>query len=188
MRSIEHPGPVHPARIECVPANLRAVEAELPPGVTLLQGLANAVQAQGATSAVFSFRDGSFAPFRFVMPALADSPEHVAYFSERFEAAGAAQIESGSITFGSHDGEPSLHCHATWTESDGRRRSGHVLAAESRVEVPVRLEGGMLDGAAFQVARDAETNPHLLHESGRVSRRTARHLKAGTAEQTPIKP
>ena len=87
MRSIEHPGPVHPTRIECVPANVRAVEVELPPGVTLLQGLANAVQAQGATSAVFSFRDGSFAPLRFVMPALADSPKHVAYFSERFESA-----------------------------------------------------------------------------------------------------
>ena len=138
MRSIEHPGPVHPTRIECVPANVRAVEVELPPGVTLLQGLANAVQAQGATSAVFSFRDGSFAPLRFVMPALADSPTHVAYFSERFEAAGAARIESGSVTFGSRDGEPTLHCHATWTESDGRRRSGHVLAAESQVEHPTR--------------------------------------------------
>jgi len=170
MRSIEHPGPVHPTRIECVPANVRAVEVELPPGVTLLQGLANAVQAQGATSAVFSFRDGSFAPLRFVMPALADSPKHVAYFSERFEAAGAARIESGSVTFGSRDGEPTLHCHATWTESDGRRRSGHVLAAESQVEHPTRLHAWMIDGAAFEVSPDAETNFSLLQVRAKPDR------------------
>ena len=70
----------------------------------------------------------------FVMPALSDSPKHVAYFSERFEARDAARIESGSITYGPRDGKPSLHCHATWIESDGRRRSGHVLAADSQVE------------------------------------------------------
>lgn len=170
MRRIEHPGPVHPTRIECVPANVRAVEVELPPGVTLLQGLANAVHAQGATSAVFSFRDGSFAPFRFVMPALTDSPEHVAYFSERFEAAGAARIESGSVTFGSRDSKPTLHCHATWIESDGRRRSGHVLAEESLVEQPTRLQAWMLDGAAFEALPDAETNFSLLQVTAKTAR------------------
>jgi predicted DNA-binding protein with PD1-like motif len=170
MRRIEHPGPVHPTRIECVPANVRAVEVELPPGVTLLQGLADAVQAHGATSAVFSFRDGSFVPFRFVMPALTDSPKHVAYFSERFESAGAARIESGSITFGLRDGEPTLHCHATWVESNGRRRSGHVLAAESQVEHPTRLHAWMIDGAAFEVSPDAETNFSLLQVAAKPSR------------------
>ncbi len=54
MRSIEHPGPVHPVRVQCVPARVRPVDVELPRGVTLLQGLADAVRAQGATSAVFS--------------------------------------------------------------------------------------------------------------------------------------
>jgi predicted DNA-binding protein with PD1-like motif len=170
MRSIEHPGPVYPTRVQCVPANVRAVDVELPSGVTLLQGLADVVKAQGATSAVFSLREGTLAPMAFVMPALSDSPKHVAYFSERFEANGSARVESGSITFGPRDGEPSLHCHATWVESDGRRRSGHVLASESRVDAPVRLEGWMLDGAAFEVAPDAETNFNLLQVSSSVPR------------------
>jgi len=165
MRSIEHPGPVYPTRVQCVPANVRAVDVGLPSGVTLLQGLADVVREQGATSAVFSLREGTLAPMAFVMPALSDSPKHVAYFSERFEANGAARIESGSITFGLRNGEPSLHCHATWVESDGRRRSGHVLASESRVETQVRLEGWMLEGAAFEVAPDAETNFDLLQVS-----------------------
>jgi predicted DNA-binding protein with PD1-like motif len=138
--------------------------------VTLLQGLADTVRAQGVDSAVFSLREGTLAPMFFVMPALSGSPKHVAYFSERFEANGAARIESGSITFGLRDGEPSLHCHATWTESNGRRRSGHVLAADSRVEAPVRLEGWMLDGAGFEVAPDAETNFNLFQVSAKAAR------------------
>ena len=184
MRSIEHPGPVHPTRVHCVPATVRAVDVELPRGVTLLQGLADAVRAQGATSAVFSLREGTLAPMAFVMPALSDSPKHVAYFSERFEAHGAARIESGSITFGLRDGEPSLHCHATWIESDGRRRSGHVLASESRVELPVRLDAWMLDGAAFEVAPDAETNFNLLQVSANAAslRRHQRPGGPGAAE------
>jgi predicted DNA-binding protein with PD1-like motif len=142
MRSIEHPGPVHPTRVDCVPATVRTFDVELPSGVTMLQGLADVVRAKGATSAVFSLHEGTLAPMAFVMPALSDSPKYVAYFSERFEAHGSARMESGSITYGLRGGEPSLHCHATWIESDGRRRSGHILAAESRVEVPLRLDLG----------------------------------------------
>jgi predicted DNA-binding protein with PD1-like motif len=165
MRSVEHPGPVHPARVECAAAISRAVDVELPRGVTLLQGLADAVRGHGASSAVFSLREGTLAPMSFVMPALSDSPKHVAYFSERFQASGEARIESGSITYGLRDDEPSLHCHATWTESDGHRRSGHLLAAESWVELPVRLEAWMLGGAAFKVAPDPETNFSLFQVS-----------------------
>jgi predicted DNA-binding protein with PD1-like motif len=162
MRSIEHPGPVHPVRVQCVPAGMRPVTVELPRGVTLLQGLADAVRAQETTSAVFALRDLTLAPLAFVMPALSDSPEHVAYFSQRYEASGAARIESGSITYGLRDGQPSLHCHAIWTEADGRRRSGHVLPDESVVERPARIDAWMLDGAAFEVQPDAETNFSLL--------------------------
>lgn len=170
MRSIEHPGPVHPTRVQCVPASIRPVYVELPQGVTLLQGLADAVRAQGTTSAVFSLQNLTLSPMAFVMPALSDSPKHVAYFSQRYESRGAARIESGSITYGLRDGQPSLHCHATWTEADGQRRSGHLLAAESWVEQPSRIDAWMLDGAAFEVQPDAETNFSLLQVKSTVTR------------------
>jgi predicted DNA-binding protein with PD1-like motif len=162
VRSIEHPGPVHPARVQCAAARVHPAQVELPPGVPLLQGLAAAVQSRGATSAVFSLRDLTLEPLAFVMPALSDSPKHVAYFSQRYEASGVARIESGSITYGLRDGQPSLHCHATWTEADGRRRSGHVLAAESKIERSAQIDAWMLDGALFEVQPDAETNFNLL--------------------------
>jgi predicted DNA-binding protein with PD1-like motif len=171
MRSIDHPGPVHPHRVQCVPARVRAVDVELPEGVTLLQGLADAVRAQGTSSAVFSLEGLTLEPLAFVMPALSDSPKHVAYFSQRYEASGAARIESGSVTYGLRDGEPSLHCHATWTEADGRRRSGHLLAAESRLDRPARIDAWMLDGAGFEVQPDAETNFSLLQVTRTAARR-----------------
>lgn len=185
MRSIKHPGPVAPTRVQCAAAVLRAVDVELPRGVTLLQGLADAVRSHGASSAVFSFRAGTLAPMVFVMPALSDSPRHVAYFSERFQATGAARLEAGCITYGLRDGEPSLHCHATWTEADGRRRSGHLLAAESQVEVPVQLEAWMLYGAGFKVAPDAETNFSLLQvsaDAAQFGRTNALVVKVGPNE------
>lgn len=162
MRSIEHPGPVHSTRVQCVPASIRPVDVKLPQGVNLLQGLADAVRAQGTTSAVLSLQGLVLEPLAFVMPALSDSPKHVAYFSQRYESRGAARIESGSITYGLRDGQPSLHCHATWTEADGQRSSGHLLAAESWVEQPSRIDAWMLHGAAFEVQPDAETNFSLL--------------------------
>ncbi|CAN7431034.1 DUF296 domain-containing protein [Acidovorax sp. LjRoot66] len=165
MRSIEQPGPVHPQRVQCAPASLRAVDVRLQPGVTLLEGLADVVRSHGVSSAVFSLRGGSFAPLAYYMPALSETPEHVAYFSDRFEATGEARIESGSITFGLRKGEPSLHCHAIWTEPDGRRRSGHLIPNESRVASPVQLQAWMLEGAGFEAAADLETNFNLMQVS-----------------------
>lgn len=84
------------------------------------------------------------------------------FYSDRFEATGAARIESGCITFGLREGQPWLHCHAVWTEADRRRRCGHVSPEESRIGEPVRLSAWLIDGAAFVVGADAETNFSLF--------------------------
>lgn len=162
MRSIEHPGPVHAERVLSIPAAVRQVELELPRGKSLLDSLTAAVVANGATSAVFSLHGGSLAPMAFFMPAESRSPEHAVYFSDRFEATGAARLESGCITLGLRDGQPWLHCHAVWTESDGQRRCGHISPAESQVDEPIRLSAWLIDGANFVVGADAETNFNLF--------------------------
>ncbi|NPC57308.1 PCC domain-containing protein [Caenimonas soli] len=162
MRSIEHPGPVHAERVQSIPTAVRKVELELPRGKSLLDSLTEAVAANGATSAVFSLHGGSLAPMAFFMPAESKSPEHAVYFSDRFEAVGAARLESGCITFGLRDGQSWLHCHAVWTESDGRRRCGHISPAESLVAEPIRLSAWLIAGANFVVSADAETNFSLF--------------------------
>lgn len=165
MRRIEQPGPVHPERVQCAAANIRALDVQLPPGVSLLEGLHDVVRSHGVSSAVFSLRGGSFEPLAFYMPALSETPQHVAYFSERFESPGEAQIDSGSITFGLREGKPSLHCHAIWIDPDGQRKSGHLIPAESRVASPVQLQAWMIDGAGFEVSPDTETNFSLMQVS-----------------------
>jgi predicted DNA-binding protein with PD1-like motif len=162
MRSIEHPGPVHAERVQSIPTAVRQVEIELPRGESLLDSLSAAVAAHGATSAVFSLHGGSLAPMAFFMPAESKSPDHAVYFSDRFEAIGAAHLESGCITFGRRDGQPWLHCHAVWTESDGQRRCGHISPAESKIAEPIRLSAWLIAGADFIVSADAETNFSLF--------------------------
>ena len=162
MRSIEHPGPVHAQRVLSIPTAVRQVEIELPRGQSLLDSLSAAVAANGATSAVFSLHGGSLAPMAFFMPAESKSPDHAVYFSDRFEAIGAAHLESGCITFGLREGQPWLHCHAVWTESDGRRRCGHISPAESKIAEPIRLSAWLIAGADFVVSADAETNFSLF--------------------------
>lgn len=162
MRSIEQPGPVHAERIQCAYTKVHAVDVQLQQGVTLLDGLADAVRLHGVSSAVFSLQGGSFAPLAYYMPAISDTAAHVAYFSERFVAAGEARMDSGSITFGLRDGQPSLHCHAIWTDASGQQKSGHLIPPDSRVATPLRLQGWMLEGAGFDVAADAETNFRLM--------------------------
>ena len=162
MRSIEQPGPVHPERIQCALTRLQAVDVQLRQGVSLLDGLADAVREHGVSSAVFSLQGGSFAPLAYYMPALAETSAHVAYFSERFQSAGEAQMNSGSITFGLRDGQPSLHCHAIWTDASGQQKSGHLIPPDSLVATPMRLQAWMLEGVGFEVAADAETNFRLM--------------------------
>ena len=162
MRHIEHPGPVDPVRVQYATANIRAVDVELPPGTLLLDGLAAAAHAHGVSSAVFSVQGGTLDPLAYYMPALSSTPEHVAYYSDRFEAPGEVRIDSGSITLGVRDGKPALHCHAIWIEADGTRRCGHLIPTESRVVSPLRLRAWMLDGAGFETQADPETNFTLL--------------------------
>ena len=100
MRSIEHPGPVHAERVQSIPTAVRQVEIELPRGESLLDSLSAAVAAHGATSAVFSLHGGSLAPMAFFMPAESKSPNHAVYFSDRFEATGAARLEVGASHWG----------------------------------------------------------------------------------------
>ena len=169
MRSIEHPGPVSAERTQCVRTGLRAVDIELPRGESLLSGIAAALSKYDATSAVVLLHSGSLAPMSFVMPATSKSEAHAVYYSERFEANGAARIESGCITVGQRDGTPWLHCHAVWTEADGSRRCGHVLP-ESQVGDPIQLSAWLLDGADFLVTADDETNFALFQPMSKSTR------------------
>lgn len=157
MRRILHPGPVADERRTVVDTTVREYSLQLQPGRSLLVAVSEALARTGAASAVLQLQPGTLFPFAYVMPALSKTPAHAVYFSDRFDAAGPVQLETATVTVGQRDGEPSLHCHARWLDTAGRRQCGHVLPHEAMLSSAMQATAWLLDGAAFQVTADEET-------------------------------
>jgi predicted DNA-binding protein with PD1-like motif len=66
------------------------------------------------------------------------------------------------MTLGQRDGAPFFHCHALWTEADGRASGGHILLEEAVVAEPFAVEAFGIDGATFLAEPDPETNFKLF--------------------------
>ena len=103
-----------------VPAGAVAVEATLPAGRRLLDALAALLQAYGAESAALTLSGGGFGPFAYVIPGLSPDGSQVAFYSGTYRPPGIARLDVAAVTVGTKAGSPFFHCHALWTEADGR--------------------------------------------------------------------
>ncbi len=166
MRRIQQPGPALEPRIQAAQGQGRTFGFTLRPGQALLQGAAEAFAREGFASGVLRLRGGGFGPFAYVQPSLPVSPRNAAYYSDVFRPAGTTRLEQGAMTLGSRDGVPFFHCHALWTEADGRTSGGHILPEECQVALPVEVEAVGLDGAGFAAEADDETNFRLFQPTG----------------------
>jgi predicted DNA-binding protein with PD1-like motif len=166
MRTLVQPGPVHPRRIDSFGGTARSLTFPLRAGVSLLQAATEPLVNAGWHGGTLSFTGGAFDPFRYVMPGPPDDASHVAYFSAPRAPAGITRIEQANATFGWHDGQPFLHCHAAWTEPDGARRGGHLLTAESIVAVPATVQAWGFTAIGIATSLDTETNFTLFQPSG----------------------
>jgi predicted DNA-binding protein with PD1-like motif len=162
VRQIEQPGPAAPERIASVESHGLRFAMTLRPGLTLLEAVRRSFAETGFTSGVARVDGVALSPFAYVMPALSQTPEHAAFYSETFRPSGVARIEAGALTFGLRDGAPFFHCHALWTEASGKRSGGHVLPEETMVAEEIVLPAVGLDGAGFAAEPDAETNFKLF--------------------------
>ena len=182
------PGPAIAPRVLACPARARRLEFELRPGLSLLAAVANGLVRAGepgCRGANLRLRGGGFGPFAYVIPSLAVSPAHAAYYSATFTPAGETRFEDGCLTFGTRDGKPWLHCHGLWNEADGKLSGGHILPDDAMISTPIAVEAWALDGAMFDTRHDPETNFHLLgpvadaaHGRGEVEA-VALRLKSG---------
>jgi predicted DNA-binding protein with PD1-like motif len=165
-RSIRQPGPTAADRAVVVPAGMVPVEVTLPAG-RLIDALA-ALLSGGIESACLTLSGGAFDPFAYVIPALPPDPSHAAFYSRAFRPAGATRLAVAAVTLGRRDGQPFFHCHALWTEADGRRGCGHVLPPDAVIAAPVHARGAGIIGACFEVRPDAETGFDLFtpHTTG----------------------
>lgn len=170
MRSVQQPGPAAPERIQWAEARGRAFALTLQAGVPLLEGVRRGFAAEGFASGTLNIGEGALGPFAYVMPALSRDGANAAFYSDTFRPAGVTRLKMGAMTFGSRDGAPFFHCHALWTEADGRVNGGHILPEETIVAEPFEVAAFGIDGAVFAAEPDPETNFKLF---GPVSAATA---------------
>jgi len=162
MRSIQQPGRPAPARIQWAEARGRAFSFTLQAGVPLLEAARRGFAAEGFAGGVLNIEGGALGPFAYVMPALSTTGENAAFYSETFRPEGITRLRTGAMTLGQRDGAPFFHCHALWTEADGRAGGGHILPEETVVAEPFEVDAFGLDGAVFTAEPDAETNFKLF--------------------------
>jgi predicted DNA-binding protein with PD1-like motif len=162
MRSIAQPGRPAPERIQWAEARGRAFSFMLEAGVPLLEAARRGFATAGFASGTLNIKGGALGPFAYVMPALSKTGENAAFYSETFQPEGITWLRMGAMTLGRRDGAPFFHCHALWTEADGRAGGGHILPEETVVAEPFEVEAFGLDGAVFTAEPDPETNFKLF--------------------------
>jgi predicted DNA-binding protein with PD1-like motif len=162
MRSIVQPGPTALERIQWVEARGRAFTFTLEAGLPLLEAARRGFVSEGFASGTLNMSSGALGPFAYVMPALSKTGENAAFYSDAFRPAGITRLQMGAMTLGQRDGAPFFHCHALWTEADGRAGGGHILPEETIVAEPFTVEAFGIKGAVFAAEPDPETNFKLF--------------------------
>jgi predicted DNA-binding protein with PD1-like motif len=162
MRSIIQSGPPALGRIQWVAARGRAFSFTVQSGLPLLEAARRGFVTEGFSGGTLNIRGGALGPFAYVMPALSKTGENAAFYSDIFRPAGVTWLKIGAMTLGQRDGAPFFHCHALWTEADGRLGGGHILPEETIVAEPFEVDAFGLDGAVFTAEPDPETNFKLF--------------------------
>lgn len=178
MRQIEQPGTPPVERIQWVEARGRAFSFTLEAGLPLIEAVRRGFAEAGFASGTLNFEGGALGPLAYVMPALSADPQHAAFYSQIFRPAGITRLNCAAMTLGQRDGSLFFHCHALWTEADGRESGGHILPDESIVAEPVTVRAFGLDGAVFTAEPDAETNFTLFGPLPSLSREANANARA----------
>ncbi len=185
MRRIQQPGPPVPERIQWVEARGRAFSFTLQAGVPLLEAARRGFAEAGFAGGVLNMRAGALGPFAYVMPALSKTSDHAAFYSDTFRPARVTRLKMGAMTLGMRDGGPFFHCHALWTEADGRVNGGHILPEETIVAEPFEVDAFGIDGAIFLAEPDPETGFKLF---GPVARDATGAKSTGRAFALRLRP
>ena len=166
-RTLVHPGPVAPVRLEHVAARgQRQWLFTLAPGQVLLPALTAALAAQGVQAAALALLGGTLQTVSYCLPIPDPAGVLIATYGEPLVLENARLLR-GSATLGqATDGAPVLHCHASFADAQGTVRGGHVLTERTVVGAqPVRVLATALDGVALRLGLDSETRLHMLRPS-----------------------
>ena len=163
-RTLVHPGPVGPIRIEHRHADRgRHVRLALQPGATIQDAIIGPLLALGMSSASMTILGGRLDKLLYCVAPPDPTGERVANYTRPIDA-GAATMIFGNATFGrSARGEPVVHCHAAFACADGRVRGGHVVVDRSVVGAgSLAVLATSLDGIELRITQDEETHMPLM--------------------------
>jgi predicted DNA-binding protein with PD1-like motif len=163
-RTLVHPGPVGPIRIEHRHANQgRHFRLGLEPGRTLQDAIIEPLIRLGVTSASMTLLGGQVARLLYCVAPPDPTGERVANYTRPIDA-GAATLIFGNATLGKNGrGEPVVHCHATFVCADGSVRGGHIVVDRSVVAgAPLPVLATSLDGIELRITQDEETHMPLM--------------------------
>ena len=163
-RTLVHPGPVGPIRIEHRHANqARHFRLGLQPGRTMEDAIIEPLTRLGVRSASMTLLGGKLEKLLYCVAPPDPTGERVANYTRPI-AAGAATLIFGNATLGkSARGEPIVHCHATFVCADGSVRGGHIVVDRSTIaSAPIAVLVTSLDGIELRITQDEETHMPLM--------------------------
>ncbi|WP_034292888.1 PCC domain-containing protein [Herbaspirillum sp. RV1423] len=162
-RSARHPGAPDPVRIASATGDAVVATVTLEAGRNLRDAIAIPLAAAGIEGGALRIENLKVSPHHFLMPALSHDGKHAAFYSAPHEVAGGVAIELACATYGRRDGAPFVHCHAIWTDAQGRRRGGHLLTDRTVVAETVQAQVWGLRNATMETRFDPETHFTLFH-------------------------
>lgn len=163
-RTMVHPGPVAPVRLEPVAARgQRQWRLSLAPGQLLLQALTDALAAQGVRTAALALLGGELETVAYCLPIPDPEGQVIATYGAPLVLHQVALLRASATLGQAADGAPVIHCHASFADADGTVRGGHVLPDRTVVgRRPVTVLATALDGIDLRLGFDPETRLHML--------------------------
>ena len=163
-RTMVHPGPVAPVRLEPVAARgQRQWRLSLAPGQLLLQALTDALAAQGVRTAALALLGGELETVAYCLPIPDPEGQVIATYGAPLVLHHVALLRASATLGQAADGAPVIHCHASFADADGTVRGGHVLPDRTVVgRRPVTVLATALDGIDLRLGFDPETRLHML--------------------------
>lgn len=163
-RTMVHPGPVAPVRLEPVAARgQRQWRLSLAPGQVLLQALTDALAAQGVRTAALALLGGELETVAYCLPIPDPEGQVIATYGAPLVLHQVALLRASATLGQAADGAPVIHCHASFADADGTVRGGHVLPDRTVVgRRPVTVLATALDGIDLRLGFDPETRLHML--------------------------
>jgi predicted DNA-binding protein with PD1-like motif len=162
FKTLVQPGIPEVQRHESAEGSLLSVHFTIPAGTSLLAGISAGTQQAGMRSGTVRLADFQVEALQYVRPAETNDDEHVAFYSETHRIETPVHLMLAVATFGENDGSPFVHCHALWTDAQGKVKGGHLHNDQVQMCQDTQVTAWGVANVAMSVEFDDETRFSLF--------------------------